>query len=71
MADVPLPTPSCEQALRLVPLRHRDDAIQEAWVAHLEKRDPVQAINTYVVRELRYEEMHVTLTDLKAAGNPT
>lgn len=40
--------------LRLVTVPDREDAIQEAWLAHLEGRNPVRAINTYARRERRY-----------------
>lgn len=40
--------------LRLVMAPDREDAIQEAWLAHLEGRNPVRAINTYARRERRY-----------------
>ena len=39
----------------------RDDALQEAWVAHLEKRDPVAAIWAFVKREQRYAQTHLSL----------
>lgn len=42
--------------LKLVPRRMRDDAIQEAWVAHLEGRDPVKALIAFKVGELRAED---------------
>lgn len=41
--------------LLLVPARHREDAIQEAWVAHLEGRDVIQAVKSFGVREHRHE----------------
>ena len=39
--------------LRLVPAQDRADALQEAWVAHLEGRNPMQAVNTYAKRQRR------------------
>ena len=39
--------------LRLVPAQDRADALQEAWVAHLEGRNPAQAVNTYARRQRR------------------
>lgn len=49
--------------LEQVPARHRDDAIQESWIAHLEGRDPIQAINTYCKNELRHERRTVPIQD--------
>jgi hypothetical protein len=40
--------------LSLVPRRARADAIQEAWVAHLEKRDVIAAVRTFKSAEQRY-----------------
>ena len=39
--------------LRLVPHPHREDAIQEAWLAFLSGRDPARAVNTFSRRERR------------------
>lgn len=39
--------------LRLVRLEHRADAVQVAWVAHLERRDPAVAVNSWWRSELR------------------
>lgn len=53
--------------LTFVPLRDREDAVQEAWLAHLEGRDVVQAIKTYVVREHRHRKRvknHGTIHDV-------
>jgi hypothetical protein len=61
MADLPMPTPQCETALKRVDESMRDDALQEAWVAHLEKRDPVAAIWAFVKREQRYAQTHLSL----------
>lgn len=49
--------------LAQVPKRHRDDAVQEAWLAHLEGRDSVKAIAAYRMRELRHERRTVPLQD--------
>ena len=43
-------------ALRLTPRRHRADAVQEAWVAFLEGRSCVAAINNLRRREMRHEQ---------------
>jgi len=42
--------------LRLTPGACREDAIQEAWLAHLERRDPATAVNTYARRERRHRQ---------------
>ena len=48
--------------LRAVPARRRDDAIQEAWLAHLEGRDVIQAISTFNTREWRHEKRQVPIS---------
>lgn len=40
--------------LRLTPRRDREDAAQEAWVAHLTGGDPARAVNTFATRERRH-----------------
>ena len=40
--------------LRLTPRHLKQDAVQEAWVAYLEGRDPARAVNTFGVRERRH-----------------
>ncbi len=49
-----LPTTSnrkkIETELRFVRSADRNDAIQEAWVAHLEGRNPARAVATYAQR---------------------
>jgi hypothetical protein len=39
--------------LRLVPHAGREEAVQEAWLAHLSGRSPVRAVNTFARRERR------------------
>lgn len=39
--------------LRFVRSAERDDAAQEAWVAHLEGRDPAKAVSNFRHRERR------------------
>jgi len=39
--------------LRLVVEPDREDAVQEAWLAHLEGRSPARAVNTFAQRERR------------------
>lgn len=50
--DVPLPPGLSPKSLIKVPQCHREDAVQEAWVAHLEGTDPAAAIRRYVWREI-------------------
>ena len=51
-----------KKVLSLVPKRHREDALQEAWIAHLTPGgDAIQAIKTYGVRELRNERRRVPI----------
>jgi len=42
-----------------IPRRHREDAIQEAWVAHLEGDDPAKAASRYASTECRRERGRV------------
>lgn len=49
--------------LSRVPRRHREDAVQEAWLAHLEGRDPFNAIAAFRMRELRHERRTVHIQD--------
>ena len=69
--DLPPLTPKRLAALRLVlsatPERHREDAIQEAWVAYLEGRDAARAANRYQMNELRYERRHIPFSQLDEA----
>ena len=58
--DVLAPSPNDDQhlalELRLTPRDDRADAVQEAWVAHLEGRNPARAVATYAQRERRHRE---------------
>jgi len=49
-----LPSADLEPKLAFIPLADQEDAIQEAWLAHLEGRDPESAMNTFAVRERRH-----------------
>jgi hypothetical protein len=40
--------------LRLVATWDKEDALQEAWLAHLEGRNPARAVNTFARRERRH-----------------
>ena len=46
----------------------RDDAIQEAWLAHLEGRPVKVAISSYVKREKRFLARHLQM-DTDESGN--
>jgi len=55
---------SLKAELRLTPEAHRSDALQEAWLAHLEGRDPVKAVVCYRVSELRHERHETPFSQL-------
>ncbi len=38
-----------------IPMRHREDAIQEAWVATLEGKDARKVVHAFAAREQRHE----------------
>ena len=51
----PAPRPDkLDLELRLCPSRDREDALQEAWLAALEGRNPARAVNTFAQRERRH-----------------
>ncbi|MBX3751879.1 MAG: hypothetical protein KF897_17510, partial [Opitutaceae bacterium] len=41
---------------RLTPGVDREDATQEAWLAHLQGRNPARAVNTFAQRERRHRK---------------
>ncbi len=47
--------------LRLVVWLDREDAVQEAWLAHLEGRNPARAVNTFAQRERRHRRRMVPI----------
>jgi len=53
--------------LRLVRASDKDDALQEAWVAHLEGRNPARAVNTFAQRELRRRRREMAKSDMQLA----
>ena len=53
---VPYPPGLTTADILAVPPRHREDALQEAWLAHLEGRDPALAAHRYKMQELRHEK---------------
>ena len=61
---IEFPPGMTEADLLLVPLRHREDALQEAWLAHLEGRNPRLAARAYGKRERAHEQRHPAFTDL-------
>jgi hypothetical protein len=50
-----------EAQLAKVPARMREDALQEAWVAHLSGEDALRALWRYTQREKRIEKRHVPI----------
>jgi len=50
--------------LRFVRGADRDDAVQEAWLAHLEGRDPAKAVSAFRHRERRRRLRLVVSGDL-------
>ena len=44
--------------------KHKQDALQEAWLAHLEGRDPIQAVKTFLQREYRIRKRTKKLIEL-------
>lgn len=64
MSTVPLPVMDDRKLaleLRLVLVKDREDAAQEAWLAMLEGRDPARAVNTYAQRERRHRRRMRTI----------
>lgn len=49
-----------ERELRMVQLRDRDDAVQEAWIAHMEGRDPAKAVHAFRERQRRHRAREMT-----------
>jgi len=50
----PAPRPDkLDLELRLCPSRARKEALQQAWLAALEERNPARAVNTFAQRERR------------------
>ncbi|MCK6456381.1 MAG: hypothetical protein L6Q92_07605 [Phycisphaerae bacterium] len=47
--------------LRLVVWTDRDDAVQEAWLAHLEGRNTARAVNMNARRERRHRQRMVPI----------
>ncbi len=52
------PTPArakLAKEIALVPSRHREDAVQEAWLAHLSGECPLAAVYRFRNREAKYD----------------
>ena len=52
---IPLPPNLKQSTIDSLPARHREDAIQEAWVAYLSGKSPAAAATNYVKREKKLE----------------
>lgn len=59
MVDIPLPPGLDAKELQMIPPQDREDAIQEAWVAHLEGKNPTAAAWRYAKQELRHRARQV------------
>lgn len=77
MGNTVLPPGLSERDVAAIPARDREDAIQEAWLAHLEGRPPLSGAYTYVKKERLFRRRHCTggggdtaeeVTDAFAAG---
>jgi hypothetical protein len=68
--DLP-PTRECDRLrkeLRLVPAELKADAVQEAWLAHLQGECPVQAVKTYAQRERRRQQKERAAAKVEVAA---
>ena len=59
-----LPPGMSETDLIGIPTRHREDAVQEAWLAHLQGQDPVKAARNYKDRETFHERREPSFSSL-------
>jgi len=50
--------------LERIPAEYREDAAQEAWLAHLEGRGPVKAMDAFRKRQERYDARFTPFTAL-------
>ena len=48
--------------LSKIPESDQEDALQEAWVAHLEGLDVAKAVNAWQMSEARHRQRHVPLS---------
>jgi hypothetical protein len=66
----PTPAPhKLDLELKLCPVGDREDAVQEAWLATLEGRDPARAVNTYAQRQRRYRRRERASGDTRRLDN--
>lgn len=69
---MPLPTlpngAALLSELRFVNPQDREDAIQEAWLAHLEGRNPARAVATFAQRLRRQRQRTVMSCELAGCG---
>jgi hypothetical protein len=54
---------SLQREVSMVPERHRNDAVQEAWLAHLSGESATAAVQRFVKRERRNESRFVPLSE--------
>jgi hypothetical protein len=54
--------------MRYVRAEDRPDAVQEAWVAHLEGRNPARAVATFAQR-LRRQRQRTLISSVLAQGD--
>ena len=59
-----LPPNLPERYIHKVAKRHREDAIQEAWVAYLQGQDPINAIWRYAKQEYRHERRQIDISQV-------
>lgn len=52
----------------LVPTRDREDAMQEAWLAHLEGKDACRVMKTHAERERRFRKRTVQIESDQETG---
>ena len=57
------PPGTTRKTFRFVPSRHRQDAVQQAWVAHLSGHCPIRAAEAFRIRQIRYESRYVLRQD--------
>ncbi len=50
-----------EAELGLVPHADREEAVQEAWLAHLSGRSRARAVNTFANRERRHRTREIAM----------
>ena len=50
--------------IRLIPETLKQDAIQEAWLAHLGDKCPIKAVKRYAEQERRHNQRFITNQEL-------